>query len=37
MFDWLGNSAELSPIEEVWNILKKKYVKLPNNKNKALE
>ena len=32
MFDWPGNSADLTPIEEVWNIMKKKSVKLPNNK-----
>ena len=32
MFDWLGYSADLTPIEEVWNIMKKKHVKLPNNK-----
>ena len=37
MFDWLGNSADLFPIEEVWNIMKKEYVKLPNYKKKALE
>ena len=37
MFDWLGNSADLIPIEEVWNIMKKKSGKLPNNKKKALE
>ena len=37
MFDWPGNSADLTPIEEVWNNTKKKYVKLPNNKKKALE
>ena len=34
MFDWPGNSADLTPIEEVWNIMKKKYSKLPNNKKK---
>ena len=33
MFDWPGNSADLTPIEEVWNIMKKKAVKLPSNKN----
>ena len=32
VFDWLGNSADLTPIEEVWNIMKKKSGKLPNNK-----
>ena len=32
VFDWQGNSADLTPIEEVWNIMKKKSVKLPNNK-----
>ena len=37
MFDLPGNSADLSPIEEIWNIMKKKYVKLPNNKKNALE
>ena len=36
-FDWQGNSADLTPIEKVWNILKKKSGKLPNNKKKALE
>ena len=35
MFDWPGNSADLTPIEEVWNIMKKKFVKLPNNKKKG--
>ena len=34
MFDWPGNSADLTPIEEVWYIMKKKSVKLPNNKKK---
>ena len=33
MFDWPGNSADLTPTEEVWNIMKKKY---PNNKKKKL-
>ena len=37
MFDWPGNSADLTPIKEVWNIMKKKYSKLPNKKKKALE
>ena len=37
MFDWPGNSADLTPIEEVWNIMKKKSVKLPNNKKKSYE
>ena len=37
MFDWPGNSADLKPTEEVWNIMKKKYFKLLNNKKKALE
>ena len=32
MFDWPGNSADLTPIEEVWNIMKKKYFKLSNKK-----
>ena len=35
MFDWPGNSADLKPIEEVWNIMKKKYFKLLNNKKKS--
>ena len=35
VFDWLGNSADLSPIEEVWNIMKKKSGMLPNNKKKT--
>ena len=35
MFDWPGNSADLTPIEELWNIMKKKSVKLPNNKKKS--
>ena len=37
MFDWPGtcNSADLTPIEEVWNIMKKKYFKLSNNKKKS--
>ena len=34
VFDWSGNSADLTPIEEVWNIMKKKSGKLPNNKKK---
>ena len=37
MFDWPGNSADLTPIVKVWNVMKKKSVKLPNNKKKALE
>ena len=37
MFDWPGNSADLTPIEEVWSIMKKKSVKLPYNEKKALE
>ena len=32
VFDWPSNSADLTPIEEVWNIMKKKSIKLPNNK-----
>ena len=24
VFDWPGNSADLTPIEQVWNIMKKK-------------
>ena len=35
VFDWPGNSADLNPIEEVWNIMKKKSGKLPNNKKKS--
>ena len=34
MFDWPGNSADLTPIEEIWNIMQKKYFKLQNNKKK---
>ena len=26
VFDWSGNSAYLTPIEKVWNIMKKKSV-----------
>ena len=37
LFDWQGSSAELTPIEEVWTIMKKKCGKLPNYKIKALE
>ena len=37
MIDWPGNSSDLIPIEEVWNIMKKKSGKPPNNKKKALE
>ena len=37
VFDCPGNSAYLTPIEEVWNIMQKISVKLPNNKKKALE
>ena len=37
VFEWLGNSANLTPIEEVWNIMKKKYANLKNNKKKAFE
>ena len=37
MFDWPGNSENLTPIEEAWNIMKKKSVKPPNNKKKVLE
>ena len=35
MFDWPGNSTDLTPIEEVWNIMKKRYFKLSNNKIKS--
>ena len=34
MFDWPGNSADLIPIEEVWNIMKKNSVKPPKNRRK---
>ena len=34
VFDWPGNSADLTPIEEVWNIMKKKSGKLPKKKKK---
>ena len=34
MFDWPGNSTDLTLTEDVWNIMKKKSVKLPNNKKK---
>ena len=34
MFDWPGNSADLTPIRGVRDIMKKKSVKLPNNKKK---
>ena len=37
VFDWPGNSADLTPIGEVWNIMKKKSGKLPNIKKTALE
>ena len=36
VFDWPGNSADLTSIEEVWNTMKKKSGKLPNNKKKKL-
>ena len=36
VFDWPCISADLTPIEKVWNILKKKSGKLPNNKKKKL-
>ena len=32
VFDWPGNSADLTSIQEVWNIMKKKSGKLSNNK-----
>ena len=35
VFDWPGNSEDLTPIEEVWNIMKKKSAKLPNNKKRS--
>ena len=34
MFDSPSNSVDLTPIEEVWKIMKKKSVMLPNNKKK---
>ena len=34
VLDWPGNSADITPIDEVWNIKKKKSGKLPNNKKK---
>ena len=34
VFDWPGNSADLTLIKEIWNLMKKKSVKLPNNKKK---
>ena len=41
VFDWPGNSAILTQIEEVWTIIKKekkkKSGKFLNNKKKALE
>ena len=37
VFDWTGNSADFIPIEKVWNIMKRKSGKLPNNKEKAFE
>ena len=36
MFYWPGNSADLTPKEKVWNIMKKKSGKLSNNKKKKL-
>ena len=35
MFDWPGNSADLTLIEKVWNIMKKTSGKPPNNKKKS--
>ena len=35
VFDWPGYSTDLIPKEEVWNIMKKKYFKLSNNKKKS--
>ena len=35
VFYWPGISANLTPIEEVWNIMKKTSVKLHNDKKKA--
>ena len=34
VFDWPCISADLTPIEKVWNIMKRKSGKLPNNKKK---
>ena len=34
MFNWPGNSADLIPIEEVWSIMKKKYVELSTIRKK---
>ena len=36
VYAWPGNSVDLIPIEEVWNIMKRKSGKLPNNKKKKL-
>ena len=35
MSDWPGNLVDLTPIQEVWNIMKKKSDNLQNNKNKS--
>ena len=35
LFDWPGYSADLTPIEEVWNIMTKKSGKLPSIKKKS--
>ena len=35
VFDWPGNSADLTPIEEVWNSMQKRSGKLANNKKQV--
>ena len=32
--DWPGNSPDMNPIENIWNVMKKQIGKLPNNKTK---
>ena len=36
MFDWPGNLADLTQIEEVWNVIEKKSDKLLNNKKNGI-